>query len=105
MWNTTNDMLVVTWEVLDEEFNFKASLIVLRALDYKRLRYSDDLNSHASQYKGRVDFVGDVRTGRLWFKLSNLTLNDTGRYAIKLDGVSRRPIRIRYFTDLIVSGQ
>lgn len=41
-------------------------------------------NNDASRYKGRVHFIGNISQGRAWFYLTDLTLNDTKEYGVKL---------------------
>ncbi|XP_031555093.1 protein turtle homolog B-like [Actinia tenebrosa] len=88
MWNVTNDIhfpYFVLWGLLNAGLDFQARFIHIGFIG--KPTFYDDLNSHASRYKRRVDFVGDLRDGHAWFKLSNLTLNDTGRYGAKLEVV------------------
>jgi len=44
---------------------------------------STDLNSpKAASYKGRIFFIGNLELGHAWFSISNVTRNDTNKYAL-----------------------
>ncbi|KAK3720026.1 hypothetical protein QZH41_005168 [Actinostola sp. cb2023] len=44
---------------------------------------STDLNSpKAASYKGRIFFIGNLELGHAWFNISNVTRNDTNKYAL-----------------------
>jgi len=56
-----------------------------------------------SRYYGRVSFVGNLTAGHAWFKLSNLTIQDSNDYAIEIRGQDHS--QELHTTSLIVLGK
>lgn len=101
-WNSTGDSIEeVRWGVKAQGNSFKLRLIYTDNIRPNSTRI--DVAVENSPYKGRVSFVGDLSTGRAWFKLANVTLGDTKDYSIKI----REDAVVLFFlkTELIVTGK
>lgn len=87
MWNTTsgNNILSVTWGLLGSDAKtITPQIIYISIRTNGPVLFTDNANSAAVRYKGRVSWVGDLNAGHAWFKLTNLTLNDTNQYAASI---------------------
>lgn len=104
MWNTTNGngLLSVEWGLLDSSGSIKPQFIYISARTNRPV-LQPDLDNTAIRYKGRVSWVGNLNAGHAWFKITNLTLQDTKTYAaeIRVQGESSSG---KYSTNLIVAG-
>ena len=85
LWNTTgNNIIVTTWGLYDSSLQAaKPSFI---SVDFRTSvpEYSIDLDSTASRYKGRVEYIGSLSLGRAWFILKNLNVDDTNEYVAEI---------------------
>ena len=82
MFNTTNNNRISssTWGLLGSD-----GVTIIPQFIYISKRIggpilSNDLDSTAVGYKGRVSWVGNLKAGHAWYKITNLTLQDTNQY-------------------------
>jgi hypothetical protein len=62
--------------------DFKIKLIVVTNKSRtQRISCGEDLDSpRGASYKNRVQFIGNIREGRAWFRITSITMNDTNTY-------------------------
>lgn len=101
MWNSTN-----RHRILEAKWGLLSDGLVNPQFIYVDISnnpiISTDLDRTAPRYKGRVHWVGDISEGHVWFKLTNLTLNDTNQYVAGI--VEERKPSIIYSTKLTTAG-
>ncbi|KXJ11358.1 Limbic system-associated membrane protein [Exaiptasia diaphana] len=93
-WNSSHSILAVRWGLANSGENK-----LIQRLIYVDKYSGPVINSAVSHspYKGRVSFVGNLTLGYAWFKISNLTTDDTGYYgADVIPHFSKVPPKILY---------
>lgn len=84
MWNRSRQSIdEVRWGFVKDGMINPQLIYINRFVNVPIL--SNALNtSAASKYKGRVHYVGDLNAGRAWFKVTNLTIDDSDEYAVSI---------------------
>ena len=87
MWNTTDQrkILSVRWGIRKGNI---AEPWYISVNVYNNKVNKDEYLEEA--FRNRIEFIGDLKKGRAWFKLKNLTVNDTNEYIASIsDNVTR----------------
>ncbi|XP_031553184.1 uncharacterized protein LOC116290324 isoform X1 [Actinia tenebrosa] len=98
MWNTTDqkEILAVSWGI--RKGNIPDPQFISVNGYHGRVTKNKDIGD---TLKRRVEFIGNLKIGRAWFVLKNLTVNDTNEYIASIsDDVS---YDIPYYVRLTVA--
>ena len=87
MWNTTNQgqILSVSWGIRKGNI---ANPQFINVYD-NEVDKNEDLEE---AFRNRTEFIGDLNKGRAWFKLKNLTVNDTNEYIASISEDTTRDL-------------
>jgi hypothetical protein len=106
LWNTTNGntILAAKWGLFKTKGAAPDPQFIQTDVLSNAPSFGSALDSTASSYKGRVDFIGNLSAGHAWFKISNLIRSDTNQYVagIREKGIGNY---VYYTTDLTVIGK
>lgn len=80
MWNSTTRISFVKWGIKHPKVD---SVETFLYVDPTKVFYNY-YYLNASNYYGRVSFVGDLNDGKAWFAITNLVMSDANYYSVQI---------------------